>query len=171
MIKSAHSYKEKLEKQIYESWYNLQNQYWNYGCSDGVVKLSEDNWSNHQFVSIGKDDNVEGYITYAIDHQSLKSYGWGNISFTKGSLIFAKDLYQIIYDVFFKYNLNKIEFCAYTDNPAIDAYRKFLKKVGGNSIGVRHQSNMLLDHKLHDTEEFEIMKGNFKPIKNWRFKA
>jgi hypothetical protein len=169
MIKSAHLYKEQLEKKIYESWYSLQNQYWNGSCSDWMIKLSEDNWSQHQFVTVDKNDNVTGYITYSVDHQSLKAYCWGIISFVKGNLYFAQDLYQAIHDIFYKYNLNKIEFCAYTDNPVINAYRNFIGKVGGTIIGIHHESTMLLDHKLHDTEEFEIMKVNFKPINNWRF--
>lgn len=165
MLKSAHLYKEKLMKAQYESWYDLNNQFWNCGCYDSEITLPENNYDTHTFVSVDSNDKVIGYIVYGVDQIALKACGFGIISFDKGNPLFAKDLYQCLLDIFYKYNLNKIEFMAYTDNPVIDAYRRFIKKVGGNSCGVTRQTSMLLDHKLHDSEAFEIMKSEFVPLR------
>lgn len=170
MLKPAQLYREQLEQKMYESWYNLENQYWNGGCWDSSVKLQEENWDSHQFVSVNNKDEVIGYISYAVDHQALKAYNFGIISFHKGNPLFAKDLYLIIYNIFYHFNLNKVEFIAYVDNPVTDAYIKFIDKVGGIIIGIRRKTAMLIDHKLHDSIEFEIMRDEFKPLKNWRFK-
>lgn len=169
MLKAARLYTDELMKKDVEGWYDIKNMYWNGGCYSDSIKLEKSNWSEHQFVSVNEKNELLGYISYSVDHAALKAYNFGIISFQKGNPDYAKDLYQIVLDIFYKYNLNKIEFCAYTDNPALRGYKNFIEKVGGRIVGVRHQTTILLDHKLHDNMEFEILKENFRPLNNWRF--
>lgn len=77
-------------------------------------------------------------------------------------IVFAKDVYKVICDLFKVYHMNRISWSAYADNPAIRGYRNFIKKYGGRECGYRRQRVKLMDGKLHDSVEFEILAEEFK---------
>ena len=165
MLKPAQLYREQLREKELENMYNLRDMYWHASCGIEVNEMEDHNWNVHRFVSVDNNDNIIGYIIYEVNHISLSVNGFGIVSFDKGNITFIKDIYQVVYDIFYKYNFNRLEWCCYADNPAIRGYRKFIKRVGGVECGYKRQNKMLLDHTLHDTVEFEILKNEFKPIK------
>ena len=165
MLKPAQLYREQLREKELTSMYDINDRYFHSWCGAAVTDLKDDNWNNHIFVSVNDKDEVIGFIAYEVDHNALSTNSWGIVSFDKGNLAFIKDVYQAIYDVFYKYNFNRIEWCCYADNPAIRGYRNFIKRVGGIECGYKRQNKMLLDHTIHDTVEFEILKEEFKPLK------
>ena len=167
MLKPAQLYADQLREKEILSMYNIEDKYFHAWCASEVTNLKDENWNNHIFVSVNNKDEVIGFIAYEVDHQALSTCGWGIVSFDKGNLIFIKDVYDAIYDVFYKYNFNRIEWTCYADNPAIRGYRKFIERVGGKECGYKRENKMLMDHQLHDTVEFEILKREFKPIKRW----
>lgn len=71
---------------------------------------------------------------------------------------------KIIDDIFMKYEMNKMEFCAFSDNPAIKHYYKFIDKFSGREVGILKQTGILMDGKLHDSVMFELFKDDY--IKN-----
>lgn len=165
MLKPAQLYKDQLREKQCEFMYDMNSMYFHSWCGIELTSIKDDNWDCHSFVSIDENNNVIGYITYNVDHTSLNASGFGIISYDRGNLTFIKDVYQAIEDIFLKYNFNRIEWYCYADNPAVKGYRKFIKRVGGCECGYKRQHTMLLDHKLHDIIEFEILKEEFKPIK------
>lgn len=162
MLKPAQLYKDKLQEENVKSWYKPENIFWNRGTGTSQINICEDNYNYHQFVSIDKEDNIIGYIDYAVDWSAMSAYNFGIISFRKGNLEFIKDLYKAICDLFNVYHMNRISWKAYIDNPAIRGYRNFIKKYGGRECGYYRQSVRLQDGKLHDSVAFEILSDEFK---------
>lgn len=103
MIKPALLYKDELNKKNVESWYKSENMYYHSGPVEHCLELKDNN-EVHQLVSIDKNNEVIGYISYCIDWAAMSAYNFGIISYDKGNLTFVKDLYQVIFDLFFKYN-------------------------------------------------------------------
>lgn len=164
MLKPALLYKERLLTLDIEKCYgDLFYQYY-YGDGDLYSTLNVEVNNACHFVSVDKEDNILGYISYTIDHCSKSAKYWGVKSYVP-SLIFAQDCIQVVDDVFCKYNLNRIEWFCYADNPAIRGYKKFIKRYGGEQVGYLHKERMLMDGQLHDTVIFEIMRNNYLKFK------
>ncbi|MCM1224309.1 MAG: GNAT family N-acetyltransferase [Lachnospiraceae bacterium] len=161
MLKPAQLYKDQLQEEIIKSWYKPENIYWNGGPYDSMIDLKEDNFDIHQFVSVDKNDNLIGYITYETNWNIMSASGFGIISFKKRSIDFAKDVYKAICDLFEKYHMNRIEWHCYADNPAISGYRSFIRKHGGRECAYFRQNAKLQDGKLHDSVKFEILASEF----------
>lgn len=102
------------------------------------------------------------YISYSVSFVTMSADRFGAISFDKGNVLFAKDLYQIICDIFDKYHLNRLCWSCIADNPAIRGYRNFIKEHGGRECAYHKQICKLMDGKLHDDVEFEILAEEFK---------
>lgn len=161
MLKPAQLYKEELEAKIIESWYKPENIYWNGGAYDSMVNLPDNNYDQHNFVSVDNEGSVIGYICYEVDWGALSASGFGAISFDKGNLTFGRDLYAAICNIFEIHHLNRISWVCYADNPAIQGYRNFIKRHGGVECGHRRKVTRLQDGKLHDSVEFEILAEEF----------
>lgn len=161
MLKPAQLYKNQLQKENIKSWYKPENIFWNGGYGDSQITIKEDNYDGHQFVSVDEEDNVIGYIAYAIDWSAMSANNFGIINFDKGNLTFVKDLYSAICDLFEKYHMNRIQWFCYADNPAIRGYRNFIKKHGGKECAYYRQHTRLQDGKLHDGVGFEILAKEF----------
>ena len=162
MLKPAQLYEEELKTKIIESWYKLENIYWNGGVGDSQISLPDNNYDVHHFVSVDNNDNVIGYICYNVDWNALSADSFGMISFNKNSVIFAKDIYQAVCDIFEKYNLNRMSWVSFADNPAIRGYRNFINKHGGRECAHYRQVARLQDGKLHDSVSFEILASEWK---------
>lgn len=163
MLKAAQLYEDMLKMEMVKTWYKPENIYYHGSTGEYIVELPDNNEKSHCFASIDKNGNLIGYICYDIDWQAKVAYQWGIISFRKGKIEFAKDVYQAICDCFNVYHLNKIEWYCYADNPAIRGYRNFVKKHGGRECGYTRQTSMLRDGKLHDSVCFEILACEFRP--------
>lgn len=162
MLRPAQLYAEELQRKNTESWYRPENIYWNGGTGDSGIELPNDNYDSHCFVSVDKNDNVIGYISYNVDWSAMSADRFGMISYDKGNLEFAKDLYRAICNLFEVYHMNRISWCCYADNPAIRGYRNFIKKHGGRECGNYRQIARLQDGKLHDSVQFEILAEEWR---------
>ena len=162
MIKPAQLYKEEIKKKYIETWYNEEYMYYSGWSGVEEPDIPDNNYDSHHFVSVDNDGNILGYISYSISFVTMSADRFGAISFDKGNVLFAKDLYQIIYDIFNKYHLNRLCWSCIADNPAIRGYRNFIKKHGGKECAYHRQICKLMDGKLHDNVEFEILASEFK---------
>ena len=90
MLKPAQLYKEKLMEESINSWYKPENIFYS-DIGDGLPEIPDNNYDGHHFVSVDKNDDVIGYICYSINWPVMSAYGFGIISFRKGSLEFARD--------------------------------------------------------------------------------
>lgn len=165
MIKPAILYKEQLLQKYSEIMYDITYQYYFGYPSTWLPEVPDNTGDGHYFVSVNKNNEVLGYVTYGINHLSKSCFNFGVISFDKGNINFIKDVYQIINNIFNLYHFNRIEWNCFADNPAIKGYRNFIKKCGGREVGYLKATNVLMDQKLHDSVLFELMKEDFKPIK------
>lgn len=159
MIKPAQLYAEELKRLYCETWYDPKYMYYRSYVGAEDLQLPNNNYEHHDF-AILENNEVVGFITYKINWAARVAYNFGIISF-KQSLTFGKDLMKIIDNVFVEYNMNKIEFWAYCDNPVIKHYYKFIDKFGGREIGISKQSGILMDGKLHDTVMFELFRDDY----------
>lgn len=161
MLKPAQLYAEELQIKNTEAWYKPENIFWNGGAGDSSVNLPDNNYDSHCFVSVDKNNQVIGYIGYAVDWAAMSTDRFGIISFDKGNMEFVRDLYKVICDLFEVYHMNRVSWMAFADNPAIRGYRNFIKKHGGRECGYHRQVAKLQDGRLHDSVEFEILAEEF----------
>ena len=159
MIKPAQLYAEELKRLYCETWYDSKYMYYRSYVGTEDLHLPDNNYEHHAF-AILENNEVIGYVTYKINWAAKVVYNFGIISF-KQSLVFGKDLMKIIDDVFIKYNMNKMEFWAYKDNPVIKHYYNFINKFGGREVGILKQTGMLMDGKLHDSVMFELFRDDY----------
>lgn len=158
MIKPAQLYREELKKKGIETWYDMNYQWYHGGGGSREFIIPDNSYENRCFAAVDKDDNVIGYLAYSISQDSQSAYNFGAISFDRGNPIMAIDMRQLIADIFFKYNMNRVDWCCFADNPAIKGYRSFIKRYGGRECGYFRQQCRLLDGKLHDSVCFEILR-------------
>ena len=162
MFRPAQLYKEKLYEVYVKTWYKPENMFYTGWIGDKIPEIPDNNYNSHHFVSIDKNDNIIGYISYSVDWVSMNADRFGIISFDRGNIEFGKDVYRVICDLFKKYHMNRISWYAYVENPAVRAYRNFIKKHGGRECGYYRQSAKLQDGRLHDSVQFEILAEEFK---------
>lgn len=161
MLKPAQLYSEELQKKNYETWYDQRYMYYHSGTGAYDIQLADNNCEKHQFVSVDKDNNVIGYISYKIDWCALSADNFGIISYDMGNMEFLKDCYKVVCDLFEKYHMNRVGWFAFADNPAVRGYRNFINKHGGKECAYLRQISKLTDGKLHDAVEFEILAEEF----------
>ena len=162
MLRPAQLYKDRLYEEYVKTWYKPEYMYYTGLTGDQVPEIPNNNYDTHHFVSIDKNDSIIGYINYSVDWVSMSADRFGVISFDRGNIEFAKDIYCTICNLFEKYHMNRISWFAYVENPAIRAYRNFIKKHGGRECGYYRQIAKLQDGKLHDSVQFEILAEEFK---------
>ena len=162
MLKPAQLYKEEVNKKYIETWYDPEYMYYSGWFGNGSLNIPDDNYESRHFVSVDNDGNILGYISYSVSFVTMSADRFGAISFDKGNMLFTKDLYQTIYDIFEKYHMNRLGWGCIVGNPAIRGYRHFIEKHGGRECGYRRQVAKLMDGTLHDSVEFEILAEEFK---------
>ena len=150
-----------LEEYI-DTWYKSENIFYTGWTGDSLPEIPDNNYDSHHFVSIDKNGSLIGYISYSVDWCAMSADRFGIISFDKGNILFAKDVYTAICDLFEKYHMNRISWRAYVENPAVRGYRNFIKRHGGKECGYYRQIAKLQDGKLHDSIEFEILANEFR---------
>lgn len=161
MLRPAHLYEEELKEKLIETWYKPEYVCYSGGTGDDLIELPNGNCNGHCFVSVNKDDNVIGYISYNTNWTAMSADNLGIISFQIGNLDFVRDVYKAICDIFEVYNMNRLSWWCFADNPAVRGYRNFIRNHGGVECGYTRQIARLRDGKLHDGVEFEIMTWEF----------
>lgn len=162
MLRPAQLYKEEINRKFMGIWYDTDYMYYSFDPGLAIFDPADTNQENHSFVSVDKDDHIVGIINYSVNWQTMSASSFGIMAFEKFNLTFGKDLHQAIEDIFFKYNLNRLQFWAVADNPAVKSYRRFIQRYGGTQNAYEHESCKLIDGKLHDAVAFELMARDFK---------
>lgn len=160
MLRPAQLYQDQLQEKIFKTWYDEKYMFWEGGPGNSQLNLDDNNYECHQFVSVDKNDDVIGYITYRIDWAAMNADRFGIIGFDE-NVLFAKDVYKAICNLFEKYHMNRVSWFAFIENPAVRGYRNFIKKHGGVECAYHRQIAKLMDGKLHDSVEFEILAEEF----------
>ena len=161
MIRTAQLYKDKLAEEHLKTWYNPEYIFYDYGWND-VINLPDNNFEKRCFVSVDKNDNILGYISYRVDENIRQATDLAAICYKRPSIKFVNDLQQVIDDIFNVYNLNRLTWSCCADNPALRGYSKFIKRYGGKEAGYYRETVRTRDGKLRDTVVFEILKKEYK---------
>lgn len=169
MLKPAQLYKDELNKKMIEGWYDLSNMYYHGGPGSYELDFGDSNENCHSFVSVKRKqfgveiiDTIIGFISYEVDWEAMSVDNFGFISFDKGNVEVVRDAVQCMRDLFIKYSMNRVAWSCYSDNPALDDYRKLVKRFGGRESGHLRQVRKLMDGKLHDSVIFEILRSDLK---------
>lgn len=162
MLKLAYTYRDKLNLAYQQIVFNDKYKYYNctnYWSFD--LKLNEDSWTDISMVSVDEDDNIRGFLRADIDRSANKVSCLGVVNFYETNVVFARDLYQFLKDLFEKFNFYKIEFCVVLGNPIEKMYDKYIQKYGGQIVGTFKQSVKLQDGEFADIKHYEIFRDEY----------
>lgn len=84
MLKPAQLYKDQLLKEYVKTWYKPENIYYTGWTGDSVPEIPDNNYDSHHFVSVDKNNNLIGYISYSVDWIAMNADRFGIISFDCG---------------------------------------------------------------------------------------
>lgn len=161
MLVNARLYQDELNDLIKSIEFDFKYQYY-FSSRQRNRYYSLDNEDCLYFVSINPETKeLIGYISFVIDKEVDCAYNFGIMAFKFNSKIFISDVLKLINDLFISYNLNKLEWNCYEDNPAIKIYDKFCKLTNGYRCGKYLKSNKLMDGKLHNSIMFELMRTDY----------
>ena len=161
MIRPAQLYTEELNKKFWETAYDLHYKFYYTSGYFNAYKPDDSTWNRHEFVSVDKHNSVLGYIAYSIDRQSNYAHGLAIINFGN-SIIFGKDLYKAIDDVFMKYSFRKLRYSVIIGNPIEKTYDKLTKKYGGRIVGIFKNEDKLSDGNYYDRKLYELHKREYE---------
>jgi RimJ/RimL family protein N-acetyltransferase len=163
MLKLAKLYEKEIQTLFIKiafdekfKFYNATN-YYTYG-----TELAQDSWSQLEFVSVDKDDNVIGFLRAKIDRCNDMISSLGVINFYDLNYTFSKDFHQFLTELFTKHNFRKVEFSVVIGNPAEKMYDKYITKYGGRVVGTFKEETKLYDGKYYDHKVYEIFKCDFE---------
>jgi hypothetical protein len=159
LIKPAQLFTTELKVKFWEIAYDLHYMFVYQGYTDDY-NPSSTTWGDHEFVSVSKDGKVLGYIGYGINQRSGVVSNFCAINFSN-SVIFARDLYQVIDDIFCKYKYNKLKYGVFVGNPIEKTYDKLTERYGGRIVGINEKDAKLMDGIFHDYKSYELHRENY----------
>lgn len=160
MLKPAQLYTHELKIKFWEIAYDEKYMF-AYSGHNVEYEPTTDNWNQHEFASVDKNNNVLGYIAYEINQKSKNVNGLFIINFSNNKLTFGKDVFQAIDDIFIKYKYNKLNYGVNVGNPIETTYDKLTKKYGGRIVGIKKKDVMLLDGSYCDYKMYEIFREDY----------
>lgn len=158
MLAIAKKYEKEFQDKYLETWYDMRYQYYRDTSGDRIPQLADNCYDRRDFVSLDENGNVIGFISYFYDDTTRTASRFGIINFGESSYIFAKDVLQVIADIFFKFKLDRVEFWCFADNPARKGYQSFIKRFGGIQAGYLRRTCRLMDGELHDSVTYEVCR-------------
>ena len=172
MLKLAYPYQDKLNKMWQSVVFEDKYQYYNYGAHwDYDIKVDGSSWDRIQMVSVDSDDEVVGYFVATCDRAVNKISTIGAINFGDLNLMFSKDCYTFISNLFDKFRFRKIEWCIVVGNPAENMYDKFSELYGGKIVGIQRESTIISDGTVCDVKEYELLRQDYELHKKQRKKV
>lgn len=94
-----------------DTWYDERYKFYYASSYHNAYQCPQDDWNSKHFVSFDTQGNVIGLIIYEV------AFDFGSINFTDNKVVFGKDLFKVLDDIFCKLNIPKMEFCCVIGNP------------------------------------------------------
>lgn len=160
LLDNARKYNIDVKNKYIDVWYNEKYKYY-FSNWHNEHEVPKDDWNKMCFVSVDKDGNVLGYISYTIDRSVNSAHSFGAINFSDNIITFGMDLRQIIDDIFCKFNLQRLEFDVVCGNPIEKSYDRMVQKCGGRIVGIKRRATILMDNKLYDGKTYEILREDY----------
>ena len=126
-----------------------------------ILQIDTDTWNRHQFVSLDKEGNVIGYISYSISRADNSAHSLSIMNFSDNKVVFGMDLGQALKDIFEKYKFRKLNFIVVVGNPIEKSYDKMIKKYGGRIVGTYKEDVKLIDGEYYDKKSYEILASEY----------
>jgi hypothetical protein len=164
MLEYAKKYEDKLRELFLDVAFDPFYQFERYMVYRETFKLPEDTWNAHHFVSV-YNNTVLGMIGYEIKRpenavRDLRIIHFGGHQ-AANRYIFGKDVITAIKDIFEKYHFNKLNFSVVRGNPIEKTYDKLVRRYNGRIVGVMEQETKLIDGRLYDVKEYEILASRY----------
>lgn len=161
LLDNARKYAEELKSKFIDIWYDEKYKYYHMGGWHREYTPSTDDWEDMSFVSLDKENNILGHISYRLDRNISSAYDFGAINFSDDKLTFGIDLCQVIDDIFCKFNMQRMEFNVVCGNPIEKSYDRMVTKFGGRIVGTRKRAAKLLDNQIYDDKIYEILREDY----------
>lgn len=162
MLDFAYYHQPELQEALKRSHTDRKFQYWRTGIHhDYVINVAEDSWSQLQMVSV-KDNKVLGYFACSFQRDTKAAFGVQAVNFShKNDIVFSRDFFAFIDNLFEVYACNKIDFKVLVGNPIERSYDRFIARHNGRVVGYYKDEFSLLDGSLHDAKIYEIMREDY----------
>lgn len=166
MIVSAHSYKEELKNKLIEKWYD--DKYIYYFADERSELRMPDNceWIHHM-VHLNSKGEVDGAFIYNYNASSRSISGISLISFVDNGAPLMMEFIKYMMDMF-KKGARRVEFYAFTDNPACKQYDRIIAKYGGRKVGYLRETSYF-DGRYHDMYIYEVHENDIHVPNSRRF--
>ena len=157
MLKPAILFKKEIENNFKNYFYTDDMMYETGYLDNWTPDISENpDDCTYQYAIVDSNNNLKGYLAYAIDWYGSSAYNFGLISFDRGNPIIGKDLFNELEKLIHEYKLHRIEWRLVSGNPAKRSYDRFCKKYNGNIIKL---TDVFKDRRgeYHDSYIYEIL--------------
>lgn len=161
MLVPAFNYAEELKKKMLATWFDEKYKYYNFNTYYFDLKIDDETWNKHQFVSVDKEGNIIGYIKYNVNRQTCNCNNLSVINFTDNKFVFGMDLGQALTDIFERFKFRKLTFSVIIGNPIEKSYDKMINKYGGRIVGIYRQEVKLIDGEYYDEKLYEITRDDY----------
>ena len=164
MLEYAKKHEAKLQELFYDITFDPFYKFEQFMPYRETYKIPDDTFSENHFVSVYKGE-VIGMISYRIKRAENMAWGFHIVHFggkdAPHKYIFGKDVLTAIKDVFEKYGFSKLDFGVAVGNPVEKTYDKLVKRYNGRIVGIWKQETKLMDGKLYDQKEYEILAADY----------
>lgn len=162
MLDLAIKYSEQLQEKMLSTWFVEKYKYFHYGNWYSNEKIiAEDTWNQHQFVSVNKQGEVLGLISYEIRRSENDCCALCIINFSEDKITFGMDVGSCLQDIFEKFQFRKLKFSVVVGNPIEPTYDKLVEKYGGRIVGYYKEDVKLIDGKYYDSKLYEITREDY----------
>jgi len=163
MLKPAFTYGSEINKKFLEAAYDDRFKFHNSSnFNEFILDIKGDDYHQLQKVSVNTKDEVIGYFDASLERVGEYVSGISVINFTgKPNIIFSRDFYTFLTDLFIKFNFRKINWTVTIGNTAEQMYDKIIKKYYGRIVGVYYNHVRLRDGKWYDRKLYELHKDDF----------
>jgi hypothetical protein len=164
MLEYAKKYESRLKELFCDIAFDLYYKYEAYMCYRSDFVLPDNTYNSHHFVSVFNGE-VLGYISYDIKRPENSVWGLHIIHFggkdASNPVVFGKDVMTALRDVFETYCFDKLNFIVVHGNPIEKTYDKLIRRYNGRIVGIKEQETRLIDGKLYNVKEYEILAANY----------
>jgi hypothetical protein len=164
MLEYAKKHEDKLRKLFLDIAFDPFYQFEQCANYRETFELPKGTWDSHHFVSVYKD-NILGMIGYQIRRVENSVDGLHILHFggrdAPHRYIFGKDIMTAIKDIFKTFRFNKLNFTVVIGNPVEKTYDKLINRYNGRIVGIKEQETRLIDGRLYDVKEYEILADGF----------
>jgi hypothetical protein len=164
MLEYAKKYENELKGLFYDTSFDLFYKFEAYMSYRETFELPENTYNSNHFASV-HNNNILGVIGYQIKRPENAVWGLFIIHFggkdAPNRYVFGKDIMTAIKDIFEKYHFSKLNFNVVIGNPIEKTYDKLIRRYNGRVVGIKEQETKLLDGRLYDVKEYEILADRY----------